>query len=199
MLKNKENLKNIIFIITVAIICGIIFFFQTQKIGFHEDEGYTLCSSVNPDNGLMSAYDDWSSSPVWRTKEYVKNFMKLTPNNYFNFKALYMNQAYDNHPPVFYTLVHFSSILFNGVFSKYSAFVVNICAFIFSCIILKKIFKLLDKEHLTIPSIIFYGLSMGTISMVIFQRMYMLLTFFIILYFYLSLKLYKNDFNFVKN
>lgn len=198
MLKNKENLKNIIFIITVAIICGIIFFFQTQKIGFHEDEGYTLCSSVNPDNGLMSAYDDWSSSPVWRTKEYVKNFMKLTPNNYFNFKALYMNQAYDNHPPVFYTLVHFSSILFNGVFSKYSAFVVNICAFIFSCIILKKIFKLLDKEHLTIPSIIFYGLSMGTISMVIFQRMYMLLTFFIILYFYLSLKLYKNDFNFDK-
>ena len=54
--------------------------------------------------------------------------------------------------------------------------------------------KLLDKEHLIFPTLIFYGLSMGTISMVIYQRMYMLLTLFIMLYFYLSLKLYKNDF-----
>lgn len=194
MIKNKEKLRNILFIIVIAIICGIIFFFQTKKIGLHEDEGYTLCSSVNPTNGLMAAYDDWNSSPVWRTKEYVKDFMSLSPNNILNFKALYMNQAYDNHPPIFYTLVHFSTLLFGGNFSLYSAFIVNIVAFILSCIVIKKILKLLDKEHLTIPTLIFYGLSMGTISMVLFQRMYMLLTFFILLYFYLSLKLYKNDF-----
>ena len=35
---------------------------------------------------------------------------------------------------------------------------------------------------------------MGTISMVIYQRMYMLLTFFILLYYYLSIQFYKNDF-----
>lgn len=194
MIKNKETLRNILSIIVISIICGIIFFFQTQKIGLHEDEGYTLCSSVNPTNGLMAAYDDWDSSPLWRTKEYVKDFMSLSPNNILNFKALYMNQAYDNHPPVFYTLVHFSSLLFGGQFSLYSAFIVNLIAFILSCIVIKKILELLDKKHLTIPALIFYGLSMGTISMVLFQRMYMLLTFFILLYFYLSLKLYKNNF-----
>lgn len=198
MFKNKKYFKKIFIVILVAVMSGIIFFYQTKKVGFHEDESYTLCSSVNPNNGLMAAYDDWESSPVWRTKEYVKDFMSLTPNNILNFKALYMNQSYDNHPPLFYTLVHFSSILFSGQFNIYTVFVVNIIAFIFSCVIITKILKLLNKDHLSIPSLIFYGLSMGTISMVIFQRMYMLLTLFILLYFYLSLKLYKNDFMFDK-
>ena len=194
MLTNKENIKKIFIVILIGIMFGIIFFFQTKKIGFHEDEAYTLCSAVNPNDGLMAAYDDWAASPVWRTKEYVKNAMTLTPNNILNFKALYINQANDNHPPLSYTLVHFSSLLFGGQFNIYTVFVVNIIAFIFSCLIIIKILKLLDKEHLIFPTLIFYGLSMGTISMVIYQRMYMLLTLFIMLYFYLSLKLYKNDF-----
>lgn len=196
MLKNKEKIIKILAEILILVMCGITLFYQTKKIGFHEDEGYTLCSSVNPDNGLMTAYEN--NTPVWRTKEYVKNFMTLTPNNFLNFKALYMNQAYDNHPPIFYTCVHFSSILFGGQFNVYTVFIVNIIAFIFSCIILKKILTLLGKENLIIPSLILYGLCMGTISMVIFQRMYMLLTTFIMLYFYLSLKIYKNDFEFDK-
>ena len=142
----------------------------------------------------MDAYDKGIQDPVWRSKEYVQTAMSLTPNNILNFKALYMNQAYDNHPPFFYTLVHFATLFFGGHFSIYSAFIVNIIAFIISCFIIVKILKLLNKENLIIPSLILYGLSMGTISMVLFQRMYMLLTMFILLYFYLSLKLYKNDF-----
>ena len=39
---------------------------------------------------------------------------------------------------------------------------------------------------------------MGTMSMVIFQRMYMLLTFFILLYFYYSIRIYLNDFQLSK-
>ena len=185
---------NIITIILIFIMCGIVLFYQSKKVGFHEDEVYTLCSSVNPDNGLMAAYDDWEKPPVWRTKEYVKKFTSLEPKNYLNFKALYMNQAYDNHPPLFYTFVHFSSILFGGKFNTYTVFVVNIIAFILTCIVIIKILKLLNKENLIYPVLILYGLCMGTISIVVFQRMYMLLTFFTILYFYLNLKIYKNDF-----
>lgn len=194
MLENKEKIKKILIIILIVIMSGIIFFYQIQKIGLHEDEGYTLCSSVNPNNGIIDAYDKDSQDPVWRTKEYIKNALTLTPNNILNFKALYMNQSYDNHPPFFYTLVHFATLFFGGNFSLYSAFIVNIIAFVLSCLVFIKILKILNKENLTIPVLILYGLSMGTISMVIFQRMYMVLTMFILLYFYLSLKLYKNNF-----
>ena len=82
----------------------IIFGYQIRKAGLHEDEGYNGCSSVNPRNGVMDAYDPGVAGPVWRSREYVKSALSLSPNNIFNFKALYMNQAYDNHPPFYYTL-----------------------------------------------------------------------------------------------
>lgn len=199
MKTEKINIQNIIIIFIVIAICGIIFIYQTQKVGFHEDEVYSIASSVNPKNGLMIAYDYIDSStttdvPEWKTKEFVTNYMTLTPNNYLNLVSIYTNQAMDNHPPVFYTLVHFACILFAGQFTKYSVFLVNIIAFIISCFVLKKTLEILKKENLVIPTLIFYGLSMGTISMVIYQRMYMLLNLFIMLYFYYSLKIYKNDF-----
>lgn len=194
MLENIKKTKTIILIIIVAIICGIILFYQSKKVGFHEDEIYSIVSSVNPENGLMSAYGQ-DNTPKWITKEYAKNYITLSTDNYLNLRAVFLNQSYDNHPPFFYTLVHFSSILFLGKFTKYSVFIVNLIAFILSCFVIQKILKLLNKEHLIIGTLIFYGLSMGTITMVIYQRMYMLLTFFILLYFYYSLKIYKNNFN----
>ena len=195
----KINKKDTLIIVLIIAMCGIIFFYQTKKVGFHEDEMYTIASSVNPHNGLMTAYENnavpENESPTWKTKEYVKQYVTLTSNNYLNMKSIYMNQAYDNHPPFFYVLVHFSTILFLGEFTKYSVFLVNIIAFILSCLVIRSILKLIDKEAGTIGTLILYGLSMGTISMVIYQRMYMTLTFFILLYFYYSIKIYKNDFN----
>lgn len=199
MVKNKRLFKKfLIFISVLFIISAIIFTYQIQKQGFHEDEVYSISSAVNPDNGLMVAYKDnyipENEAPEWKTREYISNYMKLLPENYLNLKSIYINQAMDNHPPLFYTLVHFSSLLFGGEFSKYTVFIVNIIAFIASCFVIKKILELLNKENIIIPTIIFYGLSMGTISMVLYQRMYMLLTLFILLYFYISLKIYFNKF-----
>lgn len=195
---NEKMKKNLIFAILILIIVITIFIYQTQKVGFHEDEVYSLSSAVNPKNGLMLAYREnfipEDEAPNWKTKEYVSNYMTLTPDNYLNLKSIYTNQAMDNHPPLFYTLVHFASLLFGGQFSKYTIFTVNIIAFIMSCIVIKKILELLNKRNIVVPTIMFYGLSMGTISMVLYQRMYMLLTLFILLYFYSSLQIYFNDF-----
>lgn len=199
MLKNKEKIKKVLIIFLIIIMSGIIFFYQTKKVGLHEDESYSLCTSVNPNNGVIATQNKVIQDPIWRTKEYFQNAFTLTPNNILNFKALYLNQAYDNHPPFFYILVHFATLFFSGQFSMYSIFIVNIISYVTSCLIISKILKLLNKKKLIIPSLILYGLSMGTISMVIFQRMYMLLTLFILLYFYLNVKLYKNNFTFNKN
>lgn len=196
-MKNKKYYE-IAIIAIIVVMCGIILMYQTKKVGFHEDEAYTIASSVNPINGLMVAYNNGTinseSIPIWLTREYVTNYMTLHPKDFLNLKSIYVNQAYDNHPPFFYTMVHFASILLGGKFSTYTVFIVNIVAFIGSCFVIKKICKIIEKDNLCIPILIFYGLSMGTISMVIFQRMYMLLTFFILLYYYYSIVFYKNGF-----
>lgn len=235
-MEKKAKFRNIAIFIVIVLIVGIIFFYQMQKKGFHEDEVYTIGSSVNPYDGLISPYDnkdvhtkmwekyifddsffvevknainyvknqeayrdemdelDRAKVPEWKVREDVINYMTLTQDNYLNLKSIYYNQVKDTHPPFFYTLVHFSSILFGGEFSKYTVFLVNIVAFILSCIVIKKVLKILNKEHLIIGILIFYGLSMGTITMVLYQRMYMVLTLFILLYFYYNIKLYQNEF-----
>ena len=197
-LKDVINKKNIIIILLIIIMCGVMFFYQTKKEGLHEDEGFTLTSAVNPINGLLYAYEGTDEKtmdpPVWKSREYVKDYVSLAKDNYSNLTSVYLNQAKDNHPPIFYILVHFSTMLFGGKFSMYSVFVVNIIAFIFSCFVIKKILKEINKENITSAVLILYGLCMGTISMVIYQRMYMLLTLFVLLYFYYNIKIYKNNF-----
>lgn len=201
-LKELLNKQNIFILITIILMCIVMIFFQSQKVGFHEDEGFTISSSVNQDNGLMYAYDvhdlNTKEPPQWRSKEYVTEYVTLSKDNYLNMTSVYLNQAHDNHPPIFYMLVHISAMLFGGKFSIYSVFAVNIIAFVLSCFVIKNILKIMDKENITIPTLLLYGLCMGTISMVIYQRMYMVLTLFILLYFYYNAKIYMNDFKIEK-
>ena len=59
---------------------------------------------------------------------------------------------------------------------------------------IRKILIILDKKYLTIPIIILYGLSIGSISIMMFLRMYQMLTFFVLLSLYIHIKIIKNDF-----
>lgn len=52
MLNDTEKFKKIMLIILITILCGIQLFYQTKKVGFHEDEVYTIASSINPTNRI---------------------------------------------------------------------------------------------------------------------------------------------------
>lgn len=97
--------KHAVIVLLLAVIGLVTCFYQTQKMGFHEDEVYSIASAVNPGNGLMTAYGDnlmpEHGTPVWKTAQEVRDFVTLTPDNYFNFHAIYRNQALDDHPPFF--------------------------------------------------------------------------------------------------
>ena len=129
----------------------------------------------------------------------LKNIYKLIIlRKQLIFGSVWWNTAKDVHPPLFYFAVHIASILFFGRFSKYIIFSVNIIFFILTLIVLRKIFVQLDKKDLSIPNLILYGASIGAISTVVFQRMYMMLTFFSIWLLYINLKIYYNNFELTK-
>ena len=134
-------------------------------------------------------------SSIWRTGEEATETMQIdSVSEIFDYFTVYWNTARDVHPPLFYFLVHFISCLFYNHFSKYIIFIINLAFFWATCIFLRKIMKTLDKENLAIPLLCFYGFSIGAISTVMFQRMYMMLTFFTICFLYINLKIYYNDF-----
>ena len=226
--------ENKFIILTIIILCGLMFFFINQKQGFHEDEIFSYGSSnYKYDNvfrwfGYAEANQDIlynqvlqgnfikridnlvkfikdpnqfqkneilaQEIPTFRTKEDALDYLAIQQEDIFNYFSVYYNQSRDVHPPLFYFLVHFTSTLFYNQFSKYIIFALNLLFFIGTLITIKKIMDKLNHKELTIPTMILYGASMGAISTVMFQRMYMMLTFFSLLYLYYIIKFIKDDF-----
>ena len=226
--------ENKFIILTIIILCGLMFFFINQKQGFHEDEIFSYGSSnYKYDNvfrwfGYAEANQDIlynqvlqgnfikkidnlvkfikdpnqfqkneilaQEIPTFRTKDDALDYLAIQQEDIFNYFSVYYNQSRDVHPPLFYFLVHFTSTLFYNQFSKYIIFALNLFFFIGTLITIKKIMDKLNHKELTIPTMILYGASMGAISTVMFQRMYMMLTFFSLLYLYYIIKFIKDDF-----
>lgn len=132
--------------------------------------------------------------PVWKTNEQAKDYMTVSSDEILSYWSVYYNQARDVHPPLFYMLVHLISSFYLNHFSKYIIFIINLGFYIASCYVIHKMMKLFGKEKLSAITILLYGLSIGAISIVMFQRMYIMLTFFMLLYLYLNLKITKNSF-----
>lgn len=136
--------------------------------------------------------------PIFRQKEDALTYLTIGKGDVLNYFSVYYNQARDVHPPLFYFLVHFVSTIFYGQFSKYIIFTINLVFFVGTLWIIKKIMEKLNIEKMAIPTMILYGASMGCISTVMFQRMYMMLTFFSVLYLYLTIKFMQEDFKIEK-
>lgn len=226
--------ENKFIILTIVILCGLMFYFINQKQGFHEDEIFSYGSSnYKYDNvyrwfGYAEANQDIlykqvltgslsnrinnlikyktnieyfnkdeilsKEIPTWKYKEDALEYLAIQKGDVFNYFSVYQNQARDVHPPFFYYLVHLTSTLFYNNFTKYIIFSLNLIFFIGVLLIIKKIVEALNLKELVIPSMILYGASIGCISTVMFQRMYMMVTFFSILYLYFIIKFIKDDF-----
>ena len=226
--------ENKFIILTIVILCGLMFYFINQKQGFHEDEIFSYGSSnYKYDNvyrwfGYAEANQDIlykqvltgslsnrinnlikyktnieqfnkdeilsKETPTWKYKDEALEYLSIQKEDIFNYFSVYQNQARDVHPPFFYYLVHLTSTLFYNNFTKYIVFSINLVFFIGVLLIIKKIVEALNHKELVIPTMILYGASMGCISTVMFQRMYMMVTFFSILYLYFIIKFIKNDF-----
>lgn len=146
---------------------------------------YYLKNPIEFNKLRTSLYD---ITPVWKSREKAKEYLTIEKEDVFNYFSTIYNQARDVHPPLFYILVHFVSSIYLGHFSKYIIFSINLIFFILTCIFICKIFKLYNKEKWGIVALILYG-GIGAISCVMFQRMYMMLSFFIVAYVYVTIKI----------
>lgn len=132
----------------------------------------------------------------WRTREEAIDYMQVTGNgDAFNFSSVYWNQISDVHPPLFYAIVNVVSSVFQNNSSKYIIFGINVVFFLLTAYFMRKILIEIDKKELSILTVLLYGLSIAGISTVVFLRMYMMLTFFTVVFLYLNIKIVKNDFH----
>ncbi len=189
-ISNKTSRIVLVFIIFVSLAISTVF--MVNKQGFHEDELLTY--------NLANSSKQLLTSGEWNTPEDFNEYLSVSENNRFNYAQVYQNQIIDaSHPPFYYALVHTVCSLFPGVFSKWLAYSINVIAMIGVLILLYKIGQRVTNNNLyALIGVGAYALSIACVTTTIYLRMYATLTFFVLAFLYMSLKMYekKNTVNF---
>lgn len=155
---------------------------------YHEDEVYTISSAVSPiwDEFLeMKTEDDM---PIVKTREEYQSYVAFRG---LDLPLVYGNQWVDVHPPLYYLLLHVLMAMIPFA-TLQAGYVLNIIFFLMMDVLILAILGLLKKEKAQLPALILMNLTMLGVDMIAFQRMYVVVAFFVLLTAYLTLKIVVN-------
>lgn len=175
-INGKKARYSIYFIIIWAVQMAAVFYFCTQKAGFHEDEYYTYYSTART-AGFYVEDGEWMDAETYRN-EFV-----VLPGQQFQYGLVRQVQSWDVHPPVYYWIFHTVASFVPGVFSKWIGLGINLFFHGINIILLTYLSYSVGgrNEKLALMVTLFYGLTPAAISGVVFIRMYELLTMFVLL------------------
>ena len=191
-MKKLKNLKNskIFYILLLMIITMIqiilIIYAVSKREGYHIDEYYS--------HGLMSykrafIFDNDDFQNNWHNSEYFKDYITINENEKWNFSAVYNNQIEDVHPPLYYLLLRIACSFNINEFSIWPGTILNIILFILSNIMLYLIgIEIFKSKKYSLLLCLLNGLSIATIEIVMYVRMYQLLILETLMLIYWHLK-----------
>lgn len=169
-------------VITVVTVLLVLFFFSLKKQGFYIDEYYLYTFANGTQQGIDIRTGEWND-----TSGYLSQLISEGDEN-FHFRQVYQIESEQGvHPPLYYYLLHFVSSVFTGVFSKWIGLSINLILMIPIMILVCKLAWKLSSENecVTLITMLLYGLSPATISMVVLVRMYLLLSLWTLFYAYI--------------
>ncbi len=148
---------------------------------------------------LLSYTADVYEEPVWITSQQFTDYITVDGSDAFNYLSVYFNVKDDNHPPLHFMLLHTVSSLFWGKAEPWMGCLINLAAVLGILILLMKSGRLLAEAYgmeerarwVGILAALLYGLSAGAVATVLLIRMYGMVTFFCVWYFYLILKKWR--------
>ena len=164
-------------ILITALLALICFLTGSLKKGYHPDELSTFSLSnkqYDPESGLEPTILDGahtSGDEIWDSSFTVKG------NKRFDYANVFINQAHDVHPPLYYILIHTVSSLFPDLSIIILGLLINVPL---ACLTFWQFFKitqLLEVRSVTgIALCAAYVLGMAYVNnAVVFLRMYALL------------------------
>lgn len=149
---------------------------------------------------LLSYKADVYDEPVWIGKQQFIDYITVGEDDAFNYLSVYFNVKDDNHPPIHFMLLHTISSIFRGKITPVMGCAINIAAVAGIIILLMKLGKIYaeafavgDGRAFKLTAALFYGLSAGAVATTLLIRMYALLTFFCVAYFYILVKKWRDD------
>lgn len=182
----KHIIIALILIMIAQIACMICF--GTIKDSFNMDE-------INS-YGLSNSYYKPFPEDVgrWLPGSYFNDYLEVNKNDAFKYDSVYYNLTNDVSAPLFYYILHTVCSFSQNTFTKWTGIGINIFFFIGIILILFLLSrKLLKNDYLSLVVCLLYGFSIAAICSVMFIRMYVMFTFWVIVTVYLFTKLQSSN------
>lgn len=145
------------------------------------------------EEGKVDWYDEGrkllQGSSTWITGQELRNQIVAESGQRFDYGQVYMNQVVDVHPPLYYFFVHTIFSLFHGEYSDLLLSGLNIVFLLSTAILLFRLISSRTKRKvLAFMALILFSFSQGYFSCSVYYRMYAMLTFWMMLTFYILIE-----------
>ena len=169
-------------VLIILLLVGNVIYWGYQKEGFHVDEMFSY-EQIGNTEYPKPHYDrpDEPCMNTWHSREYYEDYLTVSDGEAFDIAAFYNSASMNGaHPPLYLMLLGMTvSAVSPNRFTKWSGMTLNILLYVLSLLIIYDLAKrVLKKENLALLIVFLTGICVGIVSIAIFIRPYMLLTFF---------------------
>ena len=177
--------------LTIAVQISLVF--HVQKTVINNNDGiftFTLANTSYSYNYIDHMYKRFPvSENGWLSGKFLRSNYIVGDNNRFDYGAVYFHQRLDNHPLLYYSLVHTICSIFFGTYSVQYALVINLFGMLgIDCILILLFRKLFRLQIYALVPVIGMMLVSTFLDLFTLPRMYTLLAFMTIWYQYLQLR-----------
>lgn len=191
LIKDKRKKLCMLFILLIVIVNAL--YWCGAKEGYYIDELWTYGLSNSYYMPFLQQQEGYMNE--WHQPSFYMDYLSVNQDETFAYASVYSNQVSDVHPPSHYMLLHTVCSLFPEHFSKWFGLIINLFFFCLSVILLYKISGLIFGEgsySSLIPPLL-YGFSIGAVATLIYIRMYMMLTFWTLLFTFTIFRLMRES------
>lgn len=160
-------------------------------------DGYISRGAVEDSASLKEWNDTWATQNFgeWTSGETLQDYLTVQEGEAFDYASVLASQRYDIAPPLHSLILHTICSFFPNTFSWWYAFSINLVAFVGAQICLFLLARrLLHSPWLGLLVVAFFGFSPGALNGFTFLRPYALLTFLLLLYCCINVRLYDKGF-----
>ena len=167
----KQNLwKTAAVAVPYLLFTAAVFLTLFLKVDYHMDEVWSYGLANHPGDIVM----DFELGKTYDPKEVYDDYLTVSEDHRFDYANVWENQRNDNHPPLYYAILHTICSLFPGTFSKWYAGAVNFFFALLMFVFARRIIRrLTDSEAVLFALSVALALSAGALNVVSFLRMYL--------------------------
>lgn len=174
-LKNT-NRYHVLILVTMLLSAFLLIYLTTIKEGMHVDEYLTYGLANHEEDGNNKITPEYgirlNATDVYDTFFYADDF---------SLRNVWMNQGIDVHPPLFYLCIHIFTLITHHFMALKTGILVNIIFHIINIGLVWMILKeLLSDENEALLGAVLYAFLPSVLGNVLFIRMYVMLSLFIL-------------------